>query len=188
MAAITIQDNGQKIKITFGTVVRNIIKAQIKEISIIKTNIIKIDNGRGALNNVFITYADVTSPSTANIAALRDLILGYLEPPGGSGSGATEAKQDTIITALGTLQTAISNILTLVTSVDNKVWFQPLMVDDGGAGVVYKGYAAVGTAQETPQWAVERIMKVGDVDVHTWADGNKNFDNVWMDREALTYS
>lgn len=188
MAAITIQDNGQKIKITFGTLVRNIIKAQIKEISIIKTNIIKIDNGRGALNNVFITYADVTSPASANVAALRDIILGYLEPPGGSGGGATEAKQDTVISALGNMQAAITNILSLVTSVDNKVWFQPLMVDDGGAGVVYKGYASVGTAQESAQWAIEKIMKVGDVDVHTWADGNKNFDNLWLERETLSYS
>ncbi|MBL7932315.1 MAG: hypothetical protein JNL60_10450, partial [Bacteroidia bacterium] len=74
MPATTITDNGASLKLTIGTQIRNITKSQIIEVSVIKTNIIKIDIGQGALHNIFIPYTDVTSPVTANAAALRDKI------------------------------------------------------------------------------------------------------------------
>lgn len=188
MPATTITDNGASLKLTIGTQIRNVTKSQIIEVTVIKTNIIKIDIGQGALHNIFIPYTDVTSPVTANAAALRDRINDFLAPSsGGSVGSATEAKQDAEIAVLNTLNTSISTLKDLVTTIDAKIFYEPLMVDDGGAGVIYKGYALPGTAQELPQWAIQRIMKVGDVDVYTWADGNKNFDNIWINRETLSY-
>ena len=44
-----ITNNGASLKIKNGTLVRNIMKNQILEIAVVKTNIIKIDIGKGAL-------------------------------------------------------------------------------------------------------------------------------------------
>lgn len=186
MAVTTITDNGASIKITIGTQVRNIIKTQIVEISVIKTSIIKIDIGQGALHNVFFPFADVTVPVTANAGALRDAINALLAPA--VTSTATEAKQTEQIDILNTLKGYLLSLQTLVTALDAKVFHDPLLVDDGGAGIVYNGYAVVGTSQAAPLWAIERIEKVGEVNVHTWADGDKTFNNAWNDRETLVYA
>ncbi len=103
MAATTITDNGASIKLTIGTQVRNVIKAQIIEITVIKTNIIKIDIGQGPLDNIFIPYADVTAPLTADPEALRDAITALLTSAANSLS-ATEAKQTEQIDILNTVK------------------------------------------------------------------------------------
>jgi hypothetical protein len=188
--AISITNNGASIKVTNGAEVRNIMKNQIIEVSVIKTNIIKIDIGQGALHNVFIPYGDVTLPATANPGALRDAINDFMAPAGGGSSvgSATEAKQIDEINLLTTINSSVNTIRGLITTIDEKIFYEPLLVDDGGAGTIYKGFAVIGTLQNQPLWAIQRIRKEGDVDVYTWADGNKNFDNSWMDREALIYS
>ena len=187
MAATTITDNGASIKITIGTQVRNIIKAQIIEISVIRTNIIKIDIGQGALDNIFIPFPDVTQPLLADAAALRDAINTLLTPVVNNLT-ATEAKQNLQIDILNIVKDHVQTIQNLISTLDEKIFHEPLLIDDGGVGIIYKGYALVGTAQNAPLWAIERIQKVGEVDVHSWADGDKAFNNLWTDRETLTYS
>jgi hypothetical protein len=190
MAATTIVDNGGSIKITIGTVIRNITKAQIVEVSVIKTTIIKIDIGQGALHNIFIPFGDVTAPSTANAGALRDAIAAFL-PTGGGGAGAgnaTEAKQIEEITLLTNINSSMNTMRGLVTTIDEKIFYEPLLVDDGGAGIIYKGFAQPGSNQEAPVWAIQRIRREGDVDVYTWANGNKNFSNSWIERETYPFS
>lgn len=188
---ITIVDNNGSIKITNGTQVRNVMKSQIIEVSVIKTNIIKIDIGQGALHNIFIPHGDVTAPVTANPAALRDAISSMLDPEeAGSMAGyATEAKQDNEITQLAAINTAIAALQALMDTLNEK-WFYPVQrEDDGGAGTVYKGYCLdTGSLDNEPVWAIERIRLEGEVHVHTWANGNRNFTNVWSERETLAYS
>src|SRR6218665_1631371 len=171
-ATITILDEGAAIKITNGAQVRDIIKSQIREVTVIKTSIIKLDIGGGPLHNVFINYADVLSPATANVDALRAAILTMLFTPApGVGAGAaTEARQieqTDLLTQINGISGAIRN---LIVSIDNKVFYQPLLVDDSGAGVIYKGYAYIGTNMEQSLWAIERVRKEGDINVHTWAN------------------
>ena len=48
--SVQITNNGASLKIVDGTDTRNIMKNQILEIAVIKTNIVKIDIGKGALN------------------------------------------------------------------------------------------------------------------------------------------
>ncbi|MGZ3930996.1 MAG: hypothetical protein ACXVPQ_03555 [Bacteroidia bacterium] len=186
----TITDSGASISITVaGQLPRNIMKAQIIEITVIKTTILKIDIGQGALGNLFINYADVTNPVTANPSALKDAINTMLTPAssGSTVGGATEARQidqSNLLTQLNSISTTLKS---LITSIDDKLFYQPLMVDDGGAGIVYKGYAEPGTLQDQPSWAIERIQKVGDVDVHTWVNGQRAFQSQWVNRETLTY-
>ena len=63
-----------------------------------------------------------------------------------------------------------------------------LKVDDAGGGVTYVGRAKCGAATSDAIWSIKRLTIVGaDSDVE-WADGNNDFDNVWDDRAALTYS
>jgi hypothetical protein len=189
--SIQITNNGASIKITNGALIRNVTKSQIIEVSVIKATILKIDIGQGALHNIFIPYLDVTVPVTANIGLLRDAINDFMAPAsGGSGVGsATEAKQIEEIDILNNMNASFTIMRGLVTTLDNKIFYEPSLVDDGGAGVIYNGYALLTGALDTePIWAIQRIQKVGDVDVYTWADGNKNFDNSWIDRETLTYA
>lgn len=183
--AVTIEDNGTKIKITSGTEVRNIMKSQIREIEVIKTDIIKIDIGKGALENIFIAFTDVTVPAKPDPKTLRDAILAFLESTGGT--GAKEAKQTEEIELLTGLKTSVLTLQGLVTSIDNKAFYQPLLVDNSGAGVVYKGYATIGTLTSAASWAIEKISSSKGLETHAWADGDRNFDNIWEKRETLTY-
>src|ERR1051325_10295605 len=90
--ATTITDTGASLKITIGTQERSIIKAQIIEISVIKTNIVKIDIGLGVLHNVFVTHGDVTAPLTPSPEALRDALIAMLSPAA-TGASASEQRQ-----------------------------------------------------------------------------------------------
>lgn len=187
-ATIQITDNGASIKVVNGTQVRNITKSQIVEVEVIKGTTVKIDIGQGNLENVFIPFADVTVPVVANVGALRDAINDMMAPPSGATGGATEAKQDTEIAKLTTINALIDNLKTLLTSLDNKIWHEPLALDESNPNIVYKGYAMPGSSLDNPLWAVSKTVNVLDVKTTTWADGNKNLDNVWNNREALAYS
>ena len=62
-----------------------------------------------------------------------------------------------------------------------------LQVDSVGT-TTYLGYAQAGTTTSAGTWAIKRIIETGqDVSI-TWADGNKDYDNIWDDRLTLTYS
>lgn len=175
-----ILNDGAAIKIINGTQSRDVLKYQIKVVEVIKTNIIKIDIGAGALGNIFVPYAAVTNPNTASPEALKDAILAMLPSSSTGAAGmATEAKQDTANILLNQMK---STLLDLKTQAQ-----VPSMIDDTGANLVYKGYAAVGTLENQPLWAIERVRIENGVEVHAWADGDRNFDNVWIDREAATY-
>lgn len=183
---VTIEDNGTKIKITSGTEVKNIIKSQIREIEVIKINIIKIDIGKDALENVFINFADVTSPVKPDPESLRDTLLSFLETSGGV--SAKESRQVEQIDILNSLKTTSQNLQGLINEIDNKTPFQPLVIDKSGANVVYKGYAPIGTATGAPLWAIEKIRSSRGIETHFWADGNMMFDNIWDNRETLIYN
>jgi hypothetical protein len=178
----TITDNGASLKLTIGTQVRNITKSHIVEVSVIKTNIIKIDIGLGALNNIYIPYADVTNPVTANVEALRDAVLAFI-PASSSGTSsglATEAKQNESLIILNALRTMAS-------SIDGKTSGEPLLTDESGAGTVYKGFAVTGALPEDAVWAIQRVQRVSEVNIITWAGGLKDFTHIWNERETLTY-
>ena len=163
-------------------------KSLIVKVDVIKTNIIRIDIGQGALYNIFIPFAGVTNPVTANADALKDAILAML-PQGSTGSGsATEAHQIEEIAAINALNTSIGGLSNLTTASLDKTLDEPLLVDDSGANIVYKGYAAIGAKQTDSQWAISRTQRIAEIDVTTWANGAKLLNNIWTNRETLTYS
>ena len=61
-------------------------------------------------------------------------------------------------------------------------------VDFISENLLYKGEASVGSSENLPVWRIQKIVIGNDGDVTiTWADGNSNFDNVWVNHESLTY-
>ena len=61
-------------------------------------------------------------------------------------------------------------------------------IDDVGGGVSYVGRAKPGTATSDPKWQIRRVTITAPDSVVEWADGNNDYDNVWDDRLALSYS
>lgn len=57
---------------------------------------------------------------------------------------------------------------------------------DEGATYTYVGFAAPGTATSSASWRIKRIVNASGAD--RYADGNGNFDNIWDNRESLSYS
>lgn len=59
--------------------------------------------------------------------------------------------------------------------------------DSGDTNVSYLGTATPGTATSAAAWQIIKIDENTGT-VLTYADGNVEFDNVWDDRESLSYS
>lgn len=184
---IEITNNGASLRIKNGALIRNIMKAQIIEIVVVKTNIIKIDIGKGALYNVFIPYADVTVPATASPEALKDAINDMLAASGVAGS-ATEAKQIEEIAKLNVLNEQVTTIRYAVSTLDSKIFFEPVLIDESNPNIIYKGFASPAANPQEAVWAIQRISNTGDVCSYQWADGNKDFDNIWTKRTDLLYA
>ena len=54
---------------------------------------------------------------------------------------------------------------------------------------IYKGEAAVGSAESAAAWRIRKLTLNAESDVtEVWADGDANFDNVWDDRLTIIYS
>lgn len=184
--ATQITNNGASLKITSGAQIRDIMKSQVIEISVVKTNIIKIDIGKGALYNVFIPFADVTEPVAADPETLKEAINAMIaSSPAGT---ATEARQVEQTVKLNTIDANINNIKNSVGSLDGKIFFEPVIVDESNPQTIYKGFASPAANPADAVWAIQKISTNGDVVSYQWADGNKNFDNVWNDRVTLAYS
>jgi len=175
-AGTQIINNGASLKIISADGTRNILKQEITEVSIIKDTLIKIDIGRGALDNVFINIQDVTSPQTPSPDALADAINAMLLntvvlPPGIS----TELNQQKEIADLD--------------SIKNSMLLQaPQISDETNPKIIYKGFAVPGSLTSAAVWAIQKITNNKGIYTYQWAAGNQNFDKVWDNRAALIYS
>jgi hypothetical protein len=168
-----VVNNGVNIKLITGTSERFIFKNQIREVSIVKTDYVKLDVGQG-INNVFIKFQDVTVPITANVNALRDAIDVMCQ----TGMTGTE---------LASIKTAIDLVNSNLTSLTANTEMIPLIIDEGTPNTIYRGFAVLGSAANVAVWAVEKIVQTGDVTTRTWANGAKTFVNKWSEREILNY-
>ena len=66
-------------------------------------------------------------------------------------------------------------------------WGLNVQVDSGDANVEYLGRADIASVTSDAVW---QIMKIDETTgtVITWADGDENFNNIFDNREALSYS
>jgi len=62
-----------------------------------------------------------------------------------------------------------------------------IATDSGDANIEYIGKAVPGTATSAASWQIRKLDSTTGT-VMTWADGNNDFDNIWDNRESLSYS
>ncbi len=178
--ATQIENIGAALKITVDGSSRSVMKAQIEAIETLEDNIIKIDIGKGALNNIFIDQRDVTVPASESATALADQILLMIESASSAGL-ATEAKQTAQITELQAVKSA-------VTTLNDKSFFEPRIVDETNPNIIYQGYALTNIAIDFAGWAIQKITNNKGVFTYQWAGGTRTFDKVWNGRKTLVYS
>jgi hypothetical protein len=178
--ATQIENIGAALKITINGSSRSVMKSQIEAIEPLEDNIIKIDIGKGALNNIFINQGDVTVPASENATELSDQILLMIESASSAGL-ATEAKQTAQIAELQAVNTA-------VTTLNDKSFFEPRIVDETNPNVIYRGFALSNIALDFAGWAIQKITNNKGVYTYQWAGGTKSFDKVWNGRKTLVYS
>jgi len=92
------------------------------------------------------------------------------------GAGAVSALTQRVVIA--TDQTAL---LTL----DGNLYTTRL--DEASATITYVGVAAPGTATSAASWRIKRLDSTAGLIV-LYADADTNFDNIWDNRAALTYT
>ena len=61
-------------------------------------------------------------------------------------------------------------------------------IDEPDASTLYTGLAVIGTSEATNAWQIKKLTVTGTVTKIAWADGNDDFDNIWNNRAALTYT
>lgn len=183
---IEIYNNGASLKIVNGGSVILVSKIQIKTIETIRGDVIRLDIGEGALKNIYLKYSEVTIPEgLADAAQLRDTINAMLLS--NVGGGATEVKQDTEITILNGILTALQDLKGII-NIGGGGIKQPVRIDESTPNVVYYGYAVTGSSTAEAVWAIQRATRAADIITYEWADGNELFDNIWDNRYILTYA
>lgn len=185
--ATEIINNGSSLKIVTDGSPRFILKNQIKEVEVVRDTIIKIDIGQGALYNVFVDQTEVTNPASASVEELRDKIIDMLQTAAAVGL-ATEAKQTEGNAEIVNLKNSVSQLSEKVTAMNDKIFYEPKLVDETNSNAVYKGFANPGAATDQAVWAILKVTNNKGVLSYHWAGGNKNFDKVWDNRKALVYS
>jgi hypothetical protein len=171
---------GASLKVVTDAAPRFILKNQIKEVVVLRDTIIKIDIGQGALYNIFIDQLDVTSPASTSVDDLRDKIMDMLQTTVSAGL-ATEQKQ-----IEGNSE--IVNLKNSINVINDKLFYECRLVDESNSNVVYKGFANPGALTSQAVWAIQKITNNAGILSYQWADGNKNFDNIWNNRKILPYS
>lgn len=62
-----------------------------------------------------------------------------------------------------------------------------LLIDEVDTNTTYVGEAVVGTTASEAKWRIRKVFINGTNTTVLYADGNANWDNVWDDRESLSY-
>lgn len=186
MTTTEIINSGASLKIINDGASRFVMKAQIREIDIVRDTIIRIDIGEGALYNIFVDQANVTNPVSTGVEDLRDKILAMLQS--GVAGQATEAKQIEQLTELQNVKTSVNDLKDKVNTVSDKLFYQPKIVDETNPNLVYNGFAIPGANVQEPVWAIQKVTNTKGVLTYQWAAGNKNFDKIWDKRKDLVYN
>jgi hypothetical protein len=182
-----IINTGASLKIINDGISKFVMKAQIREIDIVRDTIIRIDIGEGALYNVFVDQLEVTVPTSTGVEDLRDKILEMLQSSSASGL-ATEAKQIEQLTELQSVKTSVNDLRDKVMIVNDKIVPAPTIVDETNPNLIYNGFAILSAPLNEPIWAIQKVTNANGVLTYKWAGGNKNFDKVWNNRKTLLYS
>ena len=61
-------------------------------------------------------------------------------------------------------------------------------IDEVSPNLAYFGFAAVGSAEGSSFWQIQRMTLSSTITSFMWADGNASFDNSWTARGSSSYS
>ena len=81
----------------------------------------------------------------------------------------------------------IINAMLQTTDVVEILYVEPLMIDESEPHTIYKGYALPGTTPNQSLWAIMRSTIFQEITTNKWANGNKDFVNIWDNRTTLNY-
>jgi hypothetical protein len=160
-------------------------KDQVRTIDIIKGSIIRIDIGEGPLKNIFINHQDVTFPIALDAEELRTMINGMMNSDIHDSSDAKEVTQLSVLTKLGDIATLLATIKDKETDFSQ---FEPTRVDESNPNMVYRGWHKAFGVPDENEWAIERITRVNDEEIHEWAFGTKKQIYKWNDRATHPYA
>jgi hypothetical protein len=109
--------------------------------------------------------------------------MAFVAPSGGGGAGADGESAYEIAVNNGFVGTEQQWLDSLGADVP-----YAQRIDEASSTVTYVGRAEPGTAEGSAAWQIKKISVSGSVTTITWADGNENYDNIWSNRAALSYS
>lgn len=174
--AIQIINNSTTLTINNGSISRTINKSLIREVSILKNNILKLDIGGGALRNIFLPMADINVPNGAPLDKLQ-AVNTMLVP------------QDVaILNDLGALSNTVNGIQAKLAGMLPATLQQPILIDDSNPHVIYSGFATIGSSTSEPSWAIMRTILEGDVQRNQWVNNHQEANYVWDNRIEYEYN
>jgi hypothetical protein len=184
--AVEIVDTGASLKITTDGVIRYVVKNQIREISIVRDTIIKLDLGKGSLYDDYIDQSSVDVPQSKSVQDLSDQLNAMLQTD--LAGFATAKKQDDQMTQVAALQAVIADLQTKMGSMNDKLFYEPLILDEQNPNSQYKGYALPGSKTSDAVWAVLKVTNKQGSLTYQWAGGTRAFASIWDNRSKLIYS
>lgn len=110
---------------------------------------------------------------------LKELVDKPIGGGGGSGGRATPYETNGTPAFIELIQNAVPTA--------SQAFSTRITTDSGDANVTYIGKAAVGSLTSAAVWQIQQVDETSGT-VITWADGDSDFNNVWDNRESLTYS
>jgi len=187
--AIEILNDGATLRIVNKGSVILVNKLQIKSIETIRTDTVRLDIGDGALKNIYIKFADVSTPAGLTDAGqLRDAINAMLKT---NGDGlATAELQQTGNATLNSILTVLGEIKVILSNLKCGGNCQEMRIDESNPLSIYYGFAVAGSATGQAVWSIRRETKTkeNDIVIVEWADGNELFDNIWDERRNLEFA
>lgn len=122
----------------------------------------------------------VSLPAGASTAALQ--------ATGNASLSAIAASQAAQATAAGqaAANALLTNIDTSLNAIETASDTDYSFAYAEDATYTYLGWAVPGTPEGNPNWKIARITNATNRKL--WADGNKNFDNIWTNYNGLAYS
>ena len=125
---------------------------------------------------------------------------GNVKTTGGGGGGAsssevkiTDGAQTATITDVAGKKALDVNIADITLNKDNdsvtsQSFEEKKLIDEVSESLTYIGSAAPGTSTSLSAWKISRLQITGSITALEFADGNKQYDNVWDNRASLSYS
>lgn len=171
-------DNGESIRSLV------IAKEQVRTIDIIKDFIVRIDIGEGPLKNIFVDYRLVTYPVADTVVDLKTMIANMLTSEINDGDAPSELTQQNIFYKVND----IANLLTTIKDKETDFSLaEPSRVDESNPNIVYRGWHKSFGVPDVAEWAIERITRINDEEIHEWAFGHKKQIYKWTDRATAQY-